>query len=82
MFPDNCGHWTLTMPLSSSLPACPYAGRSIAFDLNILWDYPNSSPAIVLTTPILHPHFVPGERALFSLSINLTFMRVRIWLIF
>ena len=48
------------MPLSPDLPASPYAGRAIEFDLNILWDYPTSSPQIILSTPIFHPHFVRG----------------------
>lgn len=23
MFPDNCGHWTLTMPIGEDVPSCP-----------------------------------------------------------
>lgn len=23
MFSDNCGHWTLTMPIGEDVPGCP-----------------------------------------------------------
>ena len=23
MFSDNCGHWTLTMPIGDDVPSCP-----------------------------------------------------------
>jgi ubiquitin-protein ligase len=59
-FQDNCGHWTVTMPMAGDLPACPYAGRALVFDVNILWDYPKSPPTVTLTSEIFHPHFFRG----------------------
>lgn len=56
MFPDNCGHWTLTMPVDDSSPTCPYAGKTFKLDINIMWDFPTSPPKVTFTSQIFHPH--------------------------